>query len=99
MLAGGMTLMSESVLAVGAASWGVVMALSPVLQIARILRRRSSKDVSIAYYGVLMVGFGLWIAYGLSIDNLALIVPNAVALMVGLVTVLIALRFREEPGE
>lgn len=87
--------MSESALAVAAATWGVAMALSPVLQITRILRRRSSEDVSIAYYLVLMVGFGLWIAYGASIDNLALVVPNAVALMVGLITIGIALRFRE----
>jgi uncharacterized protein with PQ loop repeat len=77
-----------------AASWGVLMALSPLLQIRRMLDRRSSADVSIAYLGVLAVGFTLWIAYGVSLGNLAIIVPNSVAFVIGLVTIAIALRYR-----
>lgn len=81
-------------LAVVAASWGVMMALSPVLQLRRILERRSSADLSIAYLSVLQVGFTLWIAYGLSLGNLAIAVPNTVAFLVGAATIAIALRFR-----
>ncbi len=81
-------------LAVMAATWGVVMALSPALQIRRILQRQSSDDVSIGYLGVLLIGFCLWIAYGISIGNAALIVPNGVALVVGVVTVVVARRYR-----
>lgn len=81
-------------LAILAATWGVLMALSPVLQIRRMLVRRSSEDVSISYFAVLLVGFGLWIAYGIALANVALIVPNLVALLIGLVTVAIAFRFR-----
>ena len=54
--------MLATVLGIGAASWGIVMALSPVLQIRRILERRSSDDVSISYFLVLLFGFTLWIA-------------------------------------
>ena len=78
-----------------AASWGVLMALSPLLQIRRMLDRRSSADVSIAYLGVLAIGFTLWIAYGVSLGNLAIIVPNSVAFVIGLVTIAIAVRFRD----
>jgi MtN3 and saliva related transmembrane protein len=84
-------------LAVMAATWGVVMALSPALQIRRILQRHSSDDVSLGYLGVLLVGFALWVAYGLSLPNLALIVPNSVALVVGVVTVIVARRYRTTP--
>ncbi len=84
-------------LAVMAASWGVVMALSPALQIRRILQRRSSDDVSLGYLGVLLIGFGLWVAYGISLPNLALIVPNLVALVVGVLTVIVARRYRTAP--
>jgi uncharacterized protein with PQ loop repeat len=59
-----------------------------------MLARRSSADVSIAYLGVLQIGFGLWVAYGLSIGNWALVVPNAVAFVIGVVTVSVALRYR-----
>ena len=81
-------------LAVAAAGWGVAMAVSPVLQIRRIRSLRSLRDVSLAAYAVLIVGFVLWIAYGVALGNPALIVPNAVALAVATATVAIALRYR-----
>jgi MtN3 and saliva related transmembrane protein len=82
--------MIGTALAVGAATWGVVMALSPLLQIRKMLARRSSEDVSIGYFWVLIVGFVLWLAYGASIKNLTLVIPNAVALVVALITVAVA---------
>ena len=81
-------------LAVVAASWGVLMALSPTLQVRRMLARRSSADVSLAYLGVLQIGFGLWVVYGLAIGNWALVVPNAVAFLIGVATIAVALRYR-----
>jgi MtN3 and saliva related transmembrane protein len=77
-----------------AASWGVLMALSPILQIRRMLERRSSADVSIADLSVLELGFTLWIAYGIALGNAALVVPNSVAFVVGAGTIAIAIRYR-----
>ena len=74
--------MLETALGVTAAIWGVVMAVSPALQIRKMLQHRSSREVSVAYFCVLLVGFVLWIAYGISIENWYLIVPNAVAFIV-----------------
>lgn len=82
------------VLPVLAASWGVLMAVSPVLQIRRMVERRSSSDLSLSYIAVLLIGFTLWAAYGISIGNVALIIPNGVAFAVGVATVLVALRYR-----
>ena len=85
--------MSDS-LAIVAATWGVLMAVSPLLQIRRMVQRRSSSDLSLSYLGVLLIGFTLWMAYGISIGNVALIVPNTVAFAIGIATVLVALRYR-----
>ena len=82
-------------LAVAAASWGVAMALSPVLQMRAILATRSSRSVSVAYQQVLLVGFVLWLAYGIAIDNAALIVPNTIAAVVSAATIVVSRRFRE----
>ena len=79
-------------LAIVAATWGVLMGVSPVLQIRRMLRQGSSRDVSIGYFAVLLVGFLLWISYGIAARNLALIVPNTVALLIGATTIAVALR-------
>ena len=85
-------------LAVAAAAWGVLMGLSPVLQIRQMLRRRSSRDVSISYFGVLMVGFVLWLSYGIAAHNLALIVPNVIALFIGASTIAVAVQLSRRTG-
>ena len=77
-----------------AAGYGVLMAVSPMLQIRRMVETRSSSDISLAYLAVLEFGFALWIAYGIALGNWALIVPNSVAFSVGLATILVALRLR-----
>ena len=92
-MAGSMT----DALAITAAAFGVLMAVAPLLQIRRMLQTRSSTDVSLGYLWVLEVGFGLWMAYGISLRNLAIVIPNSVALTVGLATILVARRFRS-PG-
>jgi MtN3 and saliva related transmembrane protein len=84
----------ESALAVTAATWAIAMAVGPVLQIRKIVQLRSSRGVSIAYFLVLLVGFVLWLAYGLAAENLALIVPNTVAMIVIAATIVVALRYR-----
>lgn len=81
-------------LAVIAATTGIFMATAPVLQIRRMFVRRSSDDLSIAYLGVLLIGFVVWISYGVSLGNFALIIPNTVALVVTVVTIIVAIRFR-----
>ena len=89
----------ETVLATVAAAWGVLMAISPGLQIRKMLHHRSSRQVSIAYFWVLLLGFTLWVAYGLTIDNWFLVVPNAVAFAVCVTTIAVALRFRLGSGD
>lgn len=86
--------MAETVLAVAASSWAVLMGIAPLLQIRRMLRERSSRDVSIAYFAILLVGFLLWIGYGAAAGLPALVIPNIVATMVGTAVLAVALRLR-----
>ncbi len=87
----------ESTLAIAAATWAIAMALGPVLQIRKIVEHRSSRGISVGYFVVLLVGFLLWLAYGIAASNLALIVPNVVAAVVISATIFVALRYRELP--
>lgn len=86
--------MTQTILAVAASSAGVLMGLAPVLQIRRMLRERSSAQVSVGYFLILQAGFLLWIAYGVSLRNPALIVPNSVALLVTAAVITVAMRLR-----
>jgi MtN3 and saliva related transmembrane protein len=84
--------------AIAATVWGLVMAVSPVLQIRRMLVRRSSEDLSLGYFGVLLPGFALWIGYGLTHADWALVIPNTAAFVVSGVTVAVALLLRGRAG-
>lgn len=82
--------MAVTILGIAAGAWGLLMAVSPMLQIRQMWRRRSSEDVSLGYFGVLLPGFALWVAYGTARSDWALIIPNVVALAVGGTTILVA---------
>ena len=85
---------TTTLLAIIASSWGIAMALAPTLQIRHMIARRSSSGISIPYLGVLVVGFALWFAYGVSLGNLALIIPNTIAFAVGTTTIAVARHYR-----
>jgi MtN3 and saliva related transmembrane protein len=85
---------AETALAFIASSYGILMAISPLLQIRAIVRHQSSHGVSIAYQGVLLVGFALWFSYGIASDNWAIIVPNIVAMVISALTILVARHYR-----
>jgi uncharacterized protein with PQ loop repeat len=87
-----------SLLGFTAATWGVVMALAPILQIRRIIVRRSAADLSLGYFGVLLPGFALWVSYGLARGDWPLVVPNAIAFTVGLLTVAVGIVVRRRQG-
>jgi MtN3 and saliva related transmembrane protein len=78
-----------------AGTYGVLMALAPILQARRIRARRSSADVSIVYMAVLEIGFALYLAYGISIGNRVLIATNTVSLVATSITLSIALTYRQ----
>jgi MtN3 and saliva related transmembrane protein len=90
--------MAQTALAVAASSWAILMGLAPVLQIRRMLREQSSRDVSVGYFTILLVGFLLWIAYGAAAGLLALVIPNTVALLVGIAVIVLALHLRRQPS-
>ena len=78
-----------------AATWGVAMAVSPLLQI-RAIRAASvvARRVSVGYQQVLLVGFVLWLSYGIALHNAAIIIPNIVAAVVSIATILVSLHYR-----
>ena len=82
-------------LGLAAAIWGGLMAISPLLQVRRIVVRQSSADVSLTYLLVLQFGFGLWVAYGFAAANPVVAIPNAIAFVVGVMTLLVTWRYRQ----
>jgi MtN3 and saliva related transmembrane protein len=85
-------------LAVAATIAGLLMAISPTLQVRRMFQTRSSRDVSIGYLSMLCVGFVAWISYGTALGNLPMMLTNSVSLTIMLLTITVALSFRRRGG-
>src|SRR5580693_3215448 len=50
-----------------------------VPQAWKIIKTRSTKDLSAAMWVLQVIGFGLWIGYGVAIRNWPIVVPNAIS--------------------
>jgi MtN3 and saliva related transmembrane protein len=73
------------------------MGIAPLLQLRRMVRERSSREVSIGYFTILLIGFVLWIAYGAAARLPALVIPNVVAFLVEATVIIVAIRLRRQP--
>jgi MtN3 and saliva related transmembrane protein len=63
----------------GAAA-GLCTTISFLPQLIRARRTRSTRDISLAMFSVLVLGIFLWLVYGILIGDGPLIVANAVSL-------------------
>jgi uncharacterized protein with PQ loop repeat len=77
-----------------ATAYGVLGALKALLQTRQMLARHSSRDVSAGFLASYVGGYAIWLAYGLSIGSLPLIVVDTVGLVCGGLTLAVALFLR-----
>jgi MtN3 and saliva related transmembrane protein len=50
-----------------------------VPQASKIIKTRNTKDLSASMWVLQVIGFGLWIGYGVAIRNWPIVVPNAIS--------------------
>ena len=72
--------MSET-LALVTTSWGLLMGLAPLLQVRVIVRERESSGISLGWILILLVGFVLWLAYGVVNKDLPITITNLVSVL------------------
>lgn len=63
-------------------------------QAFKVWRTRSTRDVSLAMFLMMVSGITLWLVYGLLIGDLPLIVANAVTLVLAAAILVAKIRFR-----
>ena len=86
--------MLSQFLGTAATVYGVLGALKTLLQARQMLARRSSRDVSAGFLASYVGGYAIWLAYGLSIGSVPLIVVDTVGLLSGALTLAVALSLR-----
>jgi uncharacterized protein with PQ loop repeat len=85
---------TSQLLGLAATLYGVGAAVSALLQARQMLRRGSSCDVSARFFAAYAGGYAIWLAYGLSIESIPLVVVDAIGLLFGGLTLAVALRLR-----
>lgn len=75
-------------------AYGIGGASAGLLQARRLVDQRHSCEVSALFFGVYTGGYAIWLAYGVSIRSLPLIVVDGIGLMCATLTLAITLSLR-----
>lgn len=87
---------AEVVTGIAAGTAGIMMGIAPLLQAARVHRRRHSDDVSAVWLVILAVGGAVWLVRGLVVGDAPIIIANVVVVISSLFTLGVVLHYRRE---
>jgi uncharacterized protein with PQ loop repeat len=73
---------------------GVFMSLAPLFQVRRVLQREQAGDVSQTFLIVIVAGASAWCAYGWSIGDPYLIIPNTLGVITNVATLFVVRRYQ-----
>lgn len=63
-------------------------------QAFKVWRTRSTRDISLAMFSLMVTGLCLWLIYGILIEDIPLILANAVTLILASAILVAKIRFR-----
>jgi len=84
-----------SLLAVLATVFGLVGAIGFYIQAFKVLKRKSSEDVSIPSFIIFSLGMFFWLLYGLELKDSPLLIANTVGFIGGMLVVSSSVYYRK----
>lgn len=63
-------------------------------QVIQVIRTKHTKDLSLAMYIILTIGVALWFIYGLLIEDLPIIIANAITLILASIILGMKLKYK-----
>jgi MtN3 and saliva related transmembrane protein len=77
---------------------GICTGISLLPQLVKMVRERTSQDISSAMLVCLLIGLMLWITYGAMKQDWPIIVTNAFSLLINCCILLLNYRYRNQGG-
>ena len=74
----------------------VLSASSLIPQLVKLIKEKRSKDVSVIMLLVLLAGLSLWVYYGALKADVIIVVSNAFAVLINLVTFFLTLYYKKD---
>jgi len=75
---------------------GVLTTIAFIPQVLQIHKTKSAKDVSLAMFLIFVTGLFLWLVYGIKVNDLPIIVSNAITLLLSLVILFFKYKYRKK---
>jgi MtN3 and saliva related transmembrane protein len=76
-------------------SAGICTSISLLPQLLKLLRHKKAEDISLFYLGILFVGLGLWIWYGILRKDLPIVVTNGFSLVINAIIIVVGIRYKK----
>ena len=67
--------------------------ISFVPQVIRTIRTKDTKGISFLMYSIFVVGVGLWLVYGIMIDDLPMTIANVITVI--LASIILVMKIRD----
>lgn len=72
---------------------GTLTTASFVPQLVKVWRTKSAEDISMGMFATFCAGVALWLIYGITVRDVALIAANVVTLLLALAIVVLKIRY------
>lgn len=76
---------------------GISMALSVLPQGYRVWRRKTSNDISITLWVIMIHGIIWWLYYGITINSISIIITNCICLVLDSIILIMIIKYRVTP--
>jgi len=73
---------------------GCLMAISEIPQIIKLYRRKSSEDISLTMWYLIVFGIFNWLLYGIYKTSPSLIITNIICLTTGITIIILTHKYR-----
>jgi len=89
------SMISETWIQVVGLAAGVCTAISLLPQLIKIVREKRAEQLSLFYLFTLLVGLGLWIAYGCLRSDLPIVLTNIVSAALNISVIILSVKYRK----
>jgi MtN3 and saliva related transmembrane protein len=77
---------------------GTLTTVAFVPQVLKIWLTKSADDVSYLMFGIFSMGIVLWLAYGIALGALPIVVANIVTLVLSIMVIALKMRYSRRPN-
>lgn len=74
---------------------GISMSFGSFPQIIKLLKTKSSKDISIIFWFITIHGLCWWEYYGYLIGSICLIITNCICLILDIIVLILVIKYRK----